>query len=66
MKLGLGVLLLLHQPRKLNILLVEDVEGLLVPRELVRVDEALNKTISKSKCLVSELELKTNFQHSAL
>ena len=62
MKLGLGVLLLLHQPRELNILLVEDVEGLLVARELVGVDEALNKTISKSKCLVSELELKTNFQ----
>ena len=45
-KLGLGVLLLLHQPRELNILLVEDVEGLLVARELVGVDEALNKTIS--------------------
>ena len=44
-KLGLGVLLLLHQPRELNILLMEDVEGLLVPRELVRVDEGLNKTV---------------------
>ena len=38
-------LLLLHQPRELNILLVEDVEGLLVARELVGVDEALVKTI---------------------
>ena len=45
-KLGLGVLLLLHQPRELDILLVEYVEGLLVARELVGVDEALNKTIS--------------------
>ena len=41
--MGWKVLLLLHQPRELDILLVEDVEGLLVARELVGVDEALKK-----------------------